>query len=416
MTRNVSCSCRSAHGPCSCRVWEVRLGHVRLLLLDTDLAQNAPWDRELSARLYGGGQDTRLQQEVVLGLGGVLALRALGIQPAAWHLNEGHAAFVVLQRLRDRLASGDGWEDALAEVRRTTIFTTHTPVPAGHDAFPFHMVEQQLANCWGSINGNASQFLALGHYDNGQGPQFNMTALAMRSAGVVNAVSRLHGEVTRNMFARSGRTCRKTSVRSARSRTACTSRRGCRAPWVACSNGIWRLAGATCTKTRRSGNASSRSRTRSYGPLATSCARTSCSSRAIARANDGVEELMAPGRILSAGVLLENTTLTIGFARRFTGYKRPDLVFRDPERLARLMTAAGRPVQFVFAGQGPPGRRCGQAPFADGAASRARSQVQRAASRSSTTTTCTWRSISCRAATSGSTPRESRWRPAARAA
>ena len=144
-----SCSCRSATRSVLVQVWEVRLGRVRLLLLDTDLEQNAPWDRELSARLYGGGPDTRLQQEIVLGLGGVLALRALGLTPAVWHLNEGHAAFVVLQRMRDLLAAGQTWEDALAEVRRTTVFTTHTPVPAGHDAFPFHLVEQHLAELLG---------------------------------------------------------------------------------------------------------------------------------------------------------------------------------------------------------------------------------------------------------------------------
>ena len=183
------------------QVWEVRLGRVRLLLLDTDLEQNQPWDRELSARLYSGGQDMRLQQEVILGLGGVLALRALGLAPAVWHLNEGHAAFVVLQRLRDELATGATWETALVEVRRTTVFTTHTPVPAGHDAFPFNLVEQQLANCWGSMGEERDHFLALGTYDNGAGPQFNMTALAMRSAGAINAVSQLHGDVTREMFA-----------------------------------------------------------------------------------------------------------------------------------------------------------------------------------------------------------------------
>ena len=118
------------------QVWEVRLGRVRLLLLDTDVAPNQPWDRELTARLYGGGQDTRLQQEIVLGLGGVLALRAMGLTPGVWHLNEGHAAFVILQRMRDLLAAGSTWETALVEVRRSTVFTTHTPVPAGHDAFP----------------------------------------------------------------------------------------------------------------------------------------------------------------------------------------------------------------------------------------------------------------------------------------
>ncbi len=183
------------------QVWEVRLGRVRLLLLDTDLEQNAPWDRELSARLYGGGQDTRLQQEIVLGLGGVLALRTLGLQPAVWHLNEGHAAFVVLQRIRDFLAADWTWDDALAEVRRTTVFTTHTPVPAGHDAFAFHLVEQHLAGCWGSMGADRDHFLSLGQYDHGQGLQFNMTALAMRSAGAINAVSQLHRDVTRELFA-----------------------------------------------------------------------------------------------------------------------------------------------------------------------------------------------------------------------
>ena len=184
------------------QVWEVRLGRVRLLLLDTDLEQNAPWDRELSARLYGGGQDTRLQQEIVLGLGGVLALRALGLKPAAWHLNEGHAAFVVLQRLRDFLASGvgvgggarrspahDGLHDAHAGAGRPR----RLPVPPGRAA------AGQLLGI--DERHTASQFLALGHYDSGTGPQFNMTALAMRSAGAINAVSQLHGEVTRNMFA-----------------------------------------------------------------------------------------------------------------------------------------------------------------------------------------------------------------------
>ena len=133
-------------------VWRVRLGRVKLYLLDTDLEENAPWDRELSARLYGGDRETRVQQEIILGIGGVRALKALGIDPAVFHLNEGHAAFVVLQRIRDlieqrRRAS----TQALEEIRQTTIFTTHTPVPAGHDAFPFHLVEKHLAGCWGTL-------------------------------------------------------------------------------------------------------------------------------------------------------------------------------------------------------------------------------------------------------------------------
>ena len=181
-------------------VWRVRVGRVQLYLLDTNLEENAPWDRELSARLYGGDRETRIQQEIILGIGGVRALRALGIEPDVFHLNEGHAAFVVLQRIREMIDRGSSFDDALEEIRQTTIFTTHTPVPAGHDAFPFHLVEKHLAGCWGTLGPNRDRFLALGSHDSGAGPQFNMTALALRSAGKVNAVSQLHGEVTRAMW------------------------------------------------------------------------------------------------------------------------------------------------------------------------------------------------------------------------
>jgi starch phosphorylase len=342
------------------QVWEVRLSRVRLLLLDTDLEQNAPWDRELSARLYGGGQDTRLQQEVVLGLGGVLTLRALGLKPAAWHLNEGHAAFVVLQRMRDFLASGLSWDEALAEVRRTTVFTTHTPVPAGHDAFPFHLVEQQLANCWGSTDGHGSQFLALGHYDNGMGPQFNMTALAMRSAGVVNAVSELHGTVTRNMFAPLWPEVAPDD------RPVGTITNGVHVPtWVAGTfanlferhlSPAWRDQYEDPSFWQRILDIpdedlwAARSALRAY---LVQFVRERARQR-------WTEDQAAASRIMAAGVMLDPEPLTIGFARRFTGYKRPDLVFRDPDRLARLLNAAGRPVQLVFAGKAHPADDAGK--------------------------------------------------------
>ena len=150
--------------------------------------------------LYGGDRETRIQQEIVLGIGGVRALNALGIEPAVFHLNEGHAAFVVLQRLRDLIEQGSTFDDALGAIRATTVFTTHTPVPAGHDAFPFELVEHHLASCWGTLGANRDQFLALGAHDAGGGAQFNMTALALRSAGAINAVSQLHGVVTRSMW------------------------------------------------------------------------------------------------------------------------------------------------------------------------------------------------------------------------
>lgn len=342
------------------QVWEVRLGRVRLLLLDTDLEQNQPWDRELSARLYGGGQDTRLQQEIVLGLGGVLALRALGLTPAVWHLNEGHAAFVILQRLRDLLAEDLPWEEALVAVRRTTVFTTHTPVPAGHDAFPFHLVEQALANCWGSMGAERDHFLALGTYDNGQGPQFNMTALAMRSAGAINAVSQLHGDVTREMFA----PLWPDMVAADR-------------PVGAITNGVhvpsW-VAGDLARLFDRHLGAQWRER---YDEPAFWTAvfdipdeelwavrRTLREAlfrfvRERARVRFAGEEAGA-ARVVAGGAMLDPNALTIGFARRFTGYKRPDLIFRDADRLARLVNDPRRPVQLVFAGKAHPADEAGK--------------------------------------------------------
>jgi starch phosphorylase len=139
-------------------VWLAQLGRVKLYLLDTDLEKNAPWDRELSARLYGGDSETRVQQEIILGIGGVRALRALGEDPVVWHLNEGHAAFVVLERVREAVERGESFEAALEQVRRSTVFTTHTPVAAGHDAFSFHLVETHLAGCWGTLENTAMDF------------------------------------------------------------------------------------------------------------------------------------------------------------------------------------------------------------------------------------------------------------------
>src|SRR5438093_2327014 len=335
-------------------VWGVRLGRVRLYLLDTSLEENAPWDRELSARLYGGDRETRIQQEIVLGIGGVRALKALEAQPGAFHLNEGHAGFVVLQRIRDLIEHGSTFDEALEEIRQTTIFTTHTPVPAGHDAFPFHLVEKHLAGCWGTLGANRDRFLALGAYDNGGGPQFNMTALAIRSSGSTNAVSQLHGEVTRAMFGPMW----PDLPEAARPVSAVTN--GVHVPtWIAGEmaelftkylgsewldrhddpalwDGGLAIPDEELWRARQS--------LRRY--LFTFI-------RDRARQRWMVEHVGIP-RVVAAGSLLEPDALTIGFARRFTGYKRPELVFYDPERLARILNADGRPVQIIFAGKSHP--------------------------------------------------------------
>jgi starch phosphorylase len=335
-------------------VWRVRLGRVKLYLLDTDLEENAPWDRSLSARLYGGDRETRVQQEIILGIGGVRALRTLGSNPAVWHLNEGHAGFVVLQRIREYVDQGLSFEAALEEVRRTTVFTTHTPVPAGHDAFNFQLVEKHLAGAWGSLGAHRARFLALGEYDNGGGAQFNMTALALRASGSVNAVSQLHGEVTREMWV-----------------PIWPDRRVEEAPVAALTNGVhvptWVSNEMAQLFAKHLGTDWIE---RHDDPALWDAileipdeeiwtARTALRGylfsfiRQRARAL-WTDERVSASRVLAAGTLLDGDALTIGFARRFTGYKRPDLIFRDPERLAKILTMPGRPVQIVFAGKSHP--------------------------------------------------------------
>ena len=198
--RRASRPCRSAAARCWWPCGASRSAACSLYLLDTDLEENAPWDRDLSARLYGGDRETRVQQEILLGIGGVRALKAIGIEPSVYHLNEGHAAFAVLQRIRDLCEKGWTFESALDEVRRTTVFTTHTPVAAGHDAFPFHMVETHLSGAWGDLGAYRERFFGLAHYDNGGGPMFNMTALAHAHGGRGQRRQPAARHVTRQMW------------------------------------------------------------------------------------------------------------------------------------------------------------------------------------------------------------------------
>ncbi|HEY1308422.1 MAG TPA: alpha-glucan family phosphorylase [Vicinamibacterales bacterium] len=335
-------------------VWRVQLGRVTLYLLDTDLEENAPWDRELSARLYGGDRETRVQQEIILGIGGVRMLKAMGCVPSVYHLNEGHAAFVVLQRIRDLCEAGANFDDALEEVRRTTVFTTHTPVPAGHDAFPFHLVETHLAGAWGDLGGHRERFFALGHHDNGGGPMFNMTALALRTSGSVNGVSHLHGEVTKQMWQSiwPGTPFESLPVKSITN--------GVHVPtWMSSEIGALFERHLGPDWLERHDDPVFLDRVFDIPDDELWAARQSLRSflfnfvRERARTRWSQEHVSA-ARIVAAATMFDQNTLTIGFARRFTGYKRAELIFTDAERLARILTNPGRSVQIVFAGKAHP--------------------------------------------------------------
>ena len=335
-------------------VWRVRLGRATLILLDTDVAENATWDRELSSRLYVSERETRLRQEIVLGVGGVRALRALGYNPTVWHLNEGHTAFVILERIRELVEGGESFLAALEQVRSTTVFTTHTPVPAGHDAFPFHMLDSQLARFWEAAGSRRGTFLALGTYDGGGENLFNMTVVAMRGSSAISTVSRRHRQVTSQMWAplwpglsEDDRPLRATT-------------NGVHVPtWISSAMaGLFeRWLGADWRERHDDPSL--------WDRIAEIPDEEVWATRQLLRHHllDFVRERArhawtnedaSPVQVLAAGTLLDPAALTIGFARRFTEYKRPELIFHDPGRLAAILNAPRRPVQLVMAGKAHP--------------------------------------------------------------
>ncbi len=346
-------------------IWQVAAGRTLLFLMDTDLDANAPWDRELSARLYGGDREVRLRQEMLLGIGGVRLLRALGIAPAVWHANEGHTAFMMVERVRELVAAGVPFDEAVARVRATTVFTTHTPVPAGHDVFAFGLIEKYLGAYWPTLGLDRERFLALGADHESWGSAFNMTALALRLSGRRNAVSRRHGEVTRRMWrglwpeaaAASG------SAAGAGSEDAVpimSITNGVHVPsWVATEmDGLFRRYLGEDWVARHDDPALwaqvADIPDEALWEVRCRLKRTLLDflqDRARARwAEDRVE----PGQVVASGILLDPEALTIGFARRFATYKRATLVLRDLPRLRAILTDPARPVQLVFAGKAHP--------------------------------------------------------------
>ena len=182
----------------SIALWRVQVGRVPIFLMDTDIEENEPWQRDLSARLYHGDQVVRLRQEIILGIGGVKTLHTLGFRPTVYHLNEGHAAFTSLELMRQKAASGPSFAENLRKVRNQIVFTTHTPVGAGHDEFPFPLVEEYFKNLWEELGAGRQQFLELGQVEDRQ--SFSMTLLALRTSRTANGVSQKHGQVTRRMW------------------------------------------------------------------------------------------------------------------------------------------------------------------------------------------------------------------------
>jgi len=341
--------------PVGVGAWRMMVGRVPIYLLDTDHPQNDPADRELCQRLYGGAGELRLRQEWILGVGGVRVLRALGVSPAVWHANEGHAAFMLLERLRELVGQGRSWSEAVHEVRQTSVFTTHTPVPAGHDAFALAQVEQCIESVWKDLGPHRDAVLQLGRSPSHDHGQFHMPVLAIKLSGSVNGVSRMHGEVSRRMWNDlwPGRDPDQVPIQhvtngvhvstwmSHHMHELLTRDLGPDWPQRVEEPGFWQqvysLDDAALWE--------------AHFNLKVVLLR---SIREMARRRWVEQWKTESQHLVGAGTLLDERALTIGFARRFATYKRASLIFHDVERLRRLLTNPWRPVHLVFAGKAHP--------------------------------------------------------------
>jgi len=332
------------------KVYKFQVGRLPLYMLDTDIPPNAPADRELASRLYGGNEEIRVAQELVLGVGGIRALRELGINPKAYHMNEGHAAFLVLELARERVEKGESFAQALTHGAERTIFTTHTPVAAGNDAFSFDLMDKYFSLYYPQLGVTRDEFLNLAKEGRPWGPAFSMTALALKGSDYRNGVSKLHGRVSRNMW-----------------HWLWPNRPVEDVPIVSITNGVhtgtW-LAPELFelyTEVLGKGWYDRLDDPATWQPL-------------YKASDDKLWEIhmllkrqlvdFARERVLGwykrnnmeppTHTLLDPDALTLGFARRFATYKRATLLFTDADRLIRIMNQHDRPVQILFAGKAHP--------------------------------------------------------------
>lgn len=337
-------------------VWLVQVGRVKLYLLDCDVDGNNPQDRELTSRLYGGDERTRIRQELVLGVGGVRALRALGITPGVYHLNEGHSAFATLEVIRQRM-DNDGWpfDEALRETAQHTVFTTHTPVPAGHDRFDKNLVEEHLGPLRDGLGISHEQLMGLGRVEpQNDSELFCMTVLALKLSRRATSVSSLHGYVSRRMWAHLWPWRVEEEI-----------------PIGHITNGV-HIPSWTAWQMRqlydryfpagwfeKMGEPAAWQHIHDVDPgelwethhslksllLAFVRRRVSRQCRRRGESDEAVE---------AARNVLRQNVLTIGFARRFATYKRANLLLTDEDRLAKMVNDPERPIQVVFSGKAHP--------------------------------------------------------------
>ncbi len=335
-------------------LWEIRVGRIPLYLLDSNLDPNSDSDKNLTARLYWSDLDRRVMQELLLGVGGVRALRALGYNPSVWHMNEGHAAFLILERAREFIAGGDTLEQALEKTRGQNIFTTHTPVPAGNDEFPLWLIEKYLAGYWPQLNISRDQLFDLARHHMPQGETFSMGVLALKNSEGRNAVSELHGQVSRQMWHPLWPDGEEEDV-----------------PITHVTNGVhvsnWMARRLYVLLAQYLGadwyeHLDEPELWNTVDAIPDNelwAVRLHLKRKLSFYLRERVRERWTVGgfhpvQVVSSGVLINPYALTIGFARRFATYKRASLVMTDIDRLLHIINRPNMPVQIIFAGKAHP--------------------------------------------------------------
>lgn len=341
--------------PVYARLYELQVGRVPLILLQTNIPQNNAQDRQLTDKLYISDLELRISQEILLGIGGYYALKRLGYDPTIYHMNEGHSAFLTLARIADKMKLGLDFKEAAAEVQNSSIFTTHTPVPAGNDEFPAWLIDKYFANYWGELGLNRNEFMDIARVKSDWSDElFSMPVLALKLSNYRNAVSKLHGEVSRSMW-----------------KYLWPDKAVENIPITSITNGV------------HTGTWLARRLSEMYNTYLGSDWKDHIDDPDMWRKIENIPDddlwdirvhlkrklvnymvgraryewehsNVHPVQTVASGVLLEPRALTIGFARRFATYKRANLLFRDVDRLLKMVTNPKTPVQIVFAGKAHP--------------------------------------------------------------
>jgi len=336
------------------QVWEVCVGRVPLYLLDSNVEGNSDHDRLLTSRLYWSDLDRRIMQEVMLGIGGVRILRALGYNPAVWHMNEGHASFLTLERAREFVASGLAFADAAKKSRAQNVFTTHTPVPAGNDEFPLWLIDKYLATYWGELGITRQEFVDLARHHHPQGDMYSMPVLALKLSAGSNGVSELHGEVSRGMwnFLWPDREEKAVPIQHVTNGVHTAN-------WMArrLNNLLEKYLGADWYDNLDDANVWKK--LDQVPDVELWEVRQHLKRKLTFYLRERVRDRWTQGgfhpiQVVSSGVLINPYALTIGFARRFATYKRANLILSDIDRLIEIINRPNMPVQIIFAGKAHP--------------------------------------------------------------